>query len=94
MIEAHKQVCMHAIFLHAQNHIMAKLGQIREIKVSMQSGEHARHVCAHNMTQANKLAFTHAIFLHAGAHKSAKFYQNAHIKVSMKSQDYIPQVWT
>ena len=40
-IRAHKLACMHDMFLHAQAHILAKLGQIREIKVSMEPGEHA-----------------------------------------------------
>ena len=33
--------CMHNIFWCAWAHISAKLGHIREIKVSMESGEHA-----------------------------------------------------
>ena len=33
-------VCMHAMCLRAQAHILAKLGQIREIKISMELGEH------------------------------------------------------
>ena len=38
---AHILACMHTIFLHAQGHILANLGQIKEIKVSMESGEYA-----------------------------------------------------
>ena len=41
---AHKHThmigCMHTIFWHAYAHISAKLGPIREIKVSTESGEH------------------------------------------------------
>ena len=42
---AHKHMhmleCMHTIFWCAQAHISVKLGQIREIKVSIESGEQA-----------------------------------------------------
>ena len=40
--QALKLGCMHAVYLHANAHILAKSGHIREIKVSMESGEHAR----------------------------------------------------
>ena len=39
--------CMHATFLHAHIYTPAKLGQIRDIKVSMKLGEHASQVKAH-----------------------------------------------
>ena len=83
---------MHATFLRAQTHILAKFCWIREIKVSMESVGHAVHVCVHNMTQANKLICILAIFLHARAHNSAKLHDIAEIKVSMESQDYFPRV--
>ena len=37
---------------------MAKLGQIKEIKVSIESGVHAGHGWAPNMTQVHNVAFT------------------------------------
>ena len=42
--KAHKIACINTIFLCAWTHISAKLGQIKEIKVSMDSEEHAEHV--------------------------------------------------
>ena len=36
MTQAHQLACMHAIFLHTHAQISAKLGQIREIMVSIQ----------------------------------------------------------
>ena len=39
--QAQKLVCMHAMCLRAWAHISAKLECIREIKVSMLSGDHA-----------------------------------------------------
>jgi len=36
MTGAGKLVCMHAMCLHAQAHISAKYGWIREIKISME----------------------------------------------------------
>ena len=53
--------------LHVQAHISAKLGRIRNIKVSMESGEHSGPVWAH-MTQARKLACMHTMCLHARGH--------------------------
>ena len=38
---ARMPACMHTTFWHAQANISAKLGQIKVIKVSMESGEHA-----------------------------------------------------
>ena len=49
--QAHKIACINTIFLCAWTHISAKLGQIKEIKVSMDLGEHT----AHNMTQTKRL---------------------------------------
>ena len=91
--QACKLACMHPMCLWAQGHISAKLGQIREIKVSMESGEHARPLWAHNVTQAHKLACMHTIFLHAHTQISANFCQITKIKVSMKYHDYFPYVW-
>ena len=85
---------MHAICLCAQAYISAKLGRIREIKVSMQSGKPARHIWPHNMTQANKLVCMNAIFLRARIHILVKLCQISKIKVSMESGDYFPHVWT
>ena len=42
--QAHKIACINTIFLCPWTHVSAKLGQIKEIKVSMDSGEHAEHV--------------------------------------------------
>ena len=44
MTEACKLVCMHSMCLHAQDHISAILGWIREIKVYKESQEHDRPV--------------------------------------------------
>ena len=56
---------MHAIFLHAQAHISAKLGQIGKIEISTESGGHAGHdydVCTCALKNARMLACMHAIF--------------------------------
>ena len=42
--DAHILACMHPIVLHLQAGMMAKVSQIREIKVSMDEGEHATHL--------------------------------------------------
>ena len=34
-------ICMHALFLYAWEIILAKIGQIREIELSMETGGHA-----------------------------------------------------
>ena len=44
---------MHTKFLQAGTNISAKLDKIREVKVSMKSGEQASYVGAHKMTQAS-----------------------------------------
>ena len=41
LTRARKLKCMLPMCLHAQAHISAKLGWIREIKISMEPGEHA-----------------------------------------------------
>ena len=76
---------MHAIFFHAWAHISAKLGQIREIILYMESEKHPRPPLAHNLTQARNLACMHAMCLHAQAHISAKLGQIREIKVCMES---------
>ena len=53
--QAHKLACMHAMCLHARAYMSAKLGKIREIKVSMESG-------AHNLDQARKFSCMQVIF--------------------------------
>ena len=55
------QISIHAMCLCPQAYISAKLGWIRGIKVSMESGEHARHFWAHNSPGARKLVCLHAI---------------------------------
>ena len=79
---------MHAVCLCAQTHISAKLGWIREIKISMESGEHAGPLLAHNLTQACKLACMHAMCLCACAPISAKLEWIREIKVSKELGDY------
>ena len=71
--------------MHPQAHISAKFGQIREIKVSMESG-------AQNLTQAHKLACMHAMCLCAQAHISAELGHIREIKVSMESGKYAKPV--
>ena len=56
---------MHAFFLCEQTHILAQLGQIRNIKVSMESGEYIGPIWVQNVTWAHKQACMHAVFLHA-----------------------------
>ena len=73
------------MFLCSQPHISAKLGQIREIKVSMESREQARPLGAQNLTQVHKLACLHTMCLCAQAYVLAKFGQLREIKVSMES---------
>ena len=52
------QTCWHACTTFSSVlRLSTKLGQIREIKVSMKSGEHTGAVQAHNMTQAYKLVY-------------------------------------
>ena len=80
--------------LHVQAHISAKLGRIRNIKVSMESGEHSGPVWAHNLTQASKLACMHAMCLRAQAHISAKLGRIRKIKVFMESGEHARHVWT
>ena len=43
-MHACKLVCLHTMCLHARAHISAKLGQIKEIKISMDLGEQNEHV--------------------------------------------------
>ena len=81
------------MFLLTTTHTLAKLGQIREIKVSMKSGEHTEAVRAHNMTKACKLACMHAMCLHAQAHISAKLGQIRKMKVSMESGEHARHFW-
>ena len=69
---------MHTMCLHAWAHISAKLGWIRKMKVSMELGEHAQPLWAHNLTKAHKLAC-----MHEQAYISAKFGQIREIKVSL-----------
>ena len=49
--------CLYAMFLHAQAHILAKYGQIRDIKVPKELGEHAWHIWADYVTHSHKLVF-------------------------------------
>ena len=56
MTQEHKLACMHATFLHSLTYISVKFGQIREVKVSMEWGEHVGHVWVHNMAQTHELA--------------------------------------
>ena len=60
---------MHAIVRHDWAYFCTKFGQIKEIKVSMESGEHTRPVWAHNMTKACKLACMHAMCLCTQAYR-------------------------
>ena len=92
MTWACKPACMHAMCLHAQAHITAKLGWIREIKISMES-EHARPLWTHNLTWARRLACMHTMCLHAQAYFSAKLGQIREIKVSMESGEHAGPVW-
>ena len=90
---ARKFFCMHAMCLCAQAHISARLGLIRKIKESMESGEHARPVWTHNTTQACKLACMHAMCLRARDYISAKFGRIRDIKVSIESGEHTRPVW-
>ena len=72
--------CMHTFFL-------AILGQIRDIRVSMESGEHAGHICAYYVAQTNNLACMHAIFLHGQTHLSVQLSPIREIMVSGDMMD-------
>ena len=76
---------MHALFLHAQANISAEFRELRDIKVSMESGDHAGPLLAHNMNLARKLVCMHAMCLCAQAHISAKLGQIREVKVYMDS---------
>ena len=54
----------------------------------MESGEHARVVCAPKITQAHKLVWMHAIFLHAQANICAKWGPIREIKVYIGSGEH------
>ena len=68
--------------------ILAKFGQIRDIKVSMDSGKHADHVWAHNLNQMNNRMCMHALFFHPQIHILAKLGQIRDIKVSMEPGEH------
>ena len=70
-----------------------KLGLIREIKVSIESGEHVGPLWAYNLTQAHKLACMHTMCLLAQAHISAKLGQIREIKLSMESGEHAGPFW-
>ena len=65
-------------------HSWAKRGHIRNIYISMKSGENTILVLAHYITRAHKLACIHVVFLHEQAHILAEFGQIREIKVSME----------
>ena len=88
MTLAYKQAYMHTMCLHGKAHIMSKFGWIREIKVSMESGEHAGPFGSKNVTQSHKLACMHTICLRASAHISAKLGWIIMMKVSMESGEH------
>ena len=79
---------MHPMCLRAQVQISMKLGWIREIKVSMESGEHAKPLRAHNLTQVRNLVCMHPMCLCAQAHISAILGWIREIKVSMESEEH------
>ena len=89
----HMLACMYIIFQCASAYMTAKLGQIIEIKVSMESGEHARAVWTHCMTWAYKLAYMHTIFFHAQAHMHAKLGRIREIRVSMEWGKHAGPLW-
>ena len=86
--QACKLACMHAMCVHAQDHISDKLSQIREIKVYIESGEHVRPVWAHSLTQECKLSCMHAMCLYAEANISAKLGCIRKIKASIESGEH------
>ena len=85
---------MHPICLCAEAHISAKLGRNRDIKVSMESGEHTGPLWAYNLTRAQKLACMHAMCLCAWAHISAKLGQIREIKIYMEPGEHAGPLWT
>ena len=84
---------MHPMCLRAQAHISAKLGLIREIKVSMESGEQARPFWEHTSSWACKLGCMQALCLHFWAHISAKFGWIRKMKVSMELGEHTRPIW-
>ena len=87
MTQALKLASMHTMFLHTQANILAKFGQIIEIKVYMELGKQASTVYSHK-TSEHKLACMHTIFLHLPTHISALKGQIRDIKVSMESGEH------
>ena len=85
--------CMHLMCLCARAHISAKLGQIRKIKVSMESWEQAHPFWAQTSSQASKLSCMHTICLHALAHISAKLGLIRKMKVSLELEDHTRPIW-
>ena len=67
--------CNYTIFEHAHDHISAKLGQIRDIKVSMEQEGRAGPVWAQNVTRTQELVYMHNMFLCAQANILATLCQ-------------------
>ena len=80
-------------FLACSGQYLSQICQIRGIKVSMESGEHARPVWACSLTQACMLACIHSMCLCAQAHILAKLGRNRRIKLSMESGEHAKPVW-
>ena len=79
---------MYTMFLHKHAHISTKFGQLREIKESVESEEHAGPVRANSSTQARKLACMHTICLSAQINILVKSGQIREIKVSRVSEEH------
>ena len=63
-----------------------------DIKVSMESGEHAGVVWAH-MTQEHKLVWMHTMFLNTKGNLSANLDQIREIKVCLESGKHVNHIW-
>ena len=78
---AYMLVCMYSKFLHAQAHILSHLGKNTDMKVPMETREHAWHVKTHNVTSAHKLWYIYTLCLFVWAHNSVILDPIAEIKI-------------
>ena len=94
LIQVYKPAGMCTTILREWTHNSAKLGQIREIEVSMESGEYVGHFWADSIIQAHTPVCLHTIILHAWTHNLAKLHQILEIKArnSMASEKVLKPI--
>jgi len=69
------------------------MGWIRKKKVSIELGEHTKHIWEHDTSQACKLACMHHMCLAEQGHISAKLGWIREIKVSRESGEHARPLW-